>query len=142
VAERGYGLAQLQLGIDLALGFSKAPAPGEAIGWLERAAKSGATNALFEIGRLYTDAAKHPYQVNFEKARHYLERGVQANDARAAALLAELYLDGKLVAPDPHEVNALLDMSVASGNATALFRRAMRLEHGDGVARHLPRANG
>jgi TPR repeat protein len=95
---------------------------------------------LFEIGRLYTDAAKHPYQVNFEKARHYLERGVQANDARAAALLAELYLDGKLVAPDPHEVNALLDMSVASGNATALFRRAMRLEHGDGVARHLPRA--
>ena len=140
LAERGYRFAELQFGIRLALGVDERPAPAEAIGWLEKAAAKGANAALYEIGRLYTDRVRVPYVVNFEKARHYLERAAESGHVAAASELACLYLDGKIDNADRSEAIRWLDIAAGAGNATALYRRGMVHEHGDGLAPNLTKA--
>ena len=137
LANRGYRFAEFNYGMRLALGVDAAPAPGEAIGWLEKAAAKGATNALHEIGCLYTDLPRAPYRVDFDMARHYLERAVAAGSSRSASVLAGLYLDGKLPARNEAEIAGLLDLAAQAGDAAALFRRGLRAEHGQGRLRDI-----
>lgn len=140
LANRGYRFAQLQYGVRLALGVDGAPKPAEAIGWLEQAAAQGAHAALYEIGRLYTDTVRVPHRIDFEMARHYLERASATGHVAATSLLAILHLDGKLPRADRSEARRLLDLAAGAGDATALFRRGMVFEHGDGVPASLEQA--
>jgi TPR repeat protein len=140
LANRGYRYAQLQYGIRLAFGVDGKPEPAEAIGWLEQAAAQGAHAALYEIGRLYTDTVRVPHRIDFEKARHYLERAAATGHVAATSLLAILHLDGKLPRADRAEAVRLLELAAGAGDATALFRRGMMFEHGDGVPASLEQA--
>ena len=133
LAGRGYRYAQLQYGIRLALGVDGRPEPAAAIGWLEQAAEKGAHAALYEIGKLYTDTVRVPHRVDFEKAQHYLERAAATGHVPATSLLAILHLDGKLPHPNRSEAMRLLDLAADAGDAAALYRRGMLLEHGDGA---------
>ena len=137
LAERGYVFGQLQYGVLLANGVDMTPAPAQGIGWLEKAASAGNLNALVEIGLLYTDLVRVPFKVDFEKARHYLARAASEGSPRAAATLAGLHLDGKLKVNDQDELTGLLDAAAHAGDVQSIFRRGLRREHGDGIARDM-----
>ncbi len=63
----------------------------------------------------------------------YLKKCVALGDSGAAALLANLYMEGKCVIRNPKFAAQLNEHSATKGNATASHNLAVQLQNGDGV---------
>jgi len=101
----------------------------EAVAAYRKAADKGSTAAMVELGALLaagSAGAKHETE-----ARSLFARAAQAGNARGAANLAALSVDGG-AASDPAEARAMLAKAVETNSAEAQFQLGLMLANGVG----------
>lgn len=106
----------------------------EALRLFERAARSGDTEAAFELGQMLRAAAP-------EQAWLWYRQAAQQGHARAALMLGLLAANGEGVPQDPAVAAHWLDKSSELGNAHAMFLLYNAYREGRGVAPDPARAH-
>lgn len=102
----------------------------EAESLLQQAAKEGSEEAYLILGRIYT---RHPEKKNFAAAKFWLTQAADQGSTKAMANLAVIYLDGRVVEPDPSKATYWLQRGSDAGDLDATFNLADFYMQGTGV---------
>ncbi len=118
----GEKMAQYETGLIALKGTRQTPAePHKAAWWLEKAAGTGNTDAMYLLGTQY--AAGNGVEKDLLRSRlWHIRAGVRGHPLSQLAL-AEIYAEGKGVAADQSEANRWMAKAKASGNWYAGVRK-------------------
>ncbi len=138
-AEQGLGEAQRNAGYlylgDDGLGRDL----GQARRWLEAAAVTGDTLAMYRLGQAWRDAdAEHP--ADPDRARQWLEKAARAGSTEAAMALGFMLRNPESNAADLGEARRNLRIAAEGGQAAAQSALAYMLMSGQGGDRDYPGA--
>ena len=110
---------------DVPVATASFPMPPEEVGneALRTAAAAGDVNALFEVGRRYTDGDQ--VDRNLGEAAKWYELAAEAGDAPAQYRLGNFYEKGHGVKQDPQVAADWYEKAAAQGNALAMHNLAV-----------------
>lgn len=90
---------------------------GQAVYWLEEAAKAGSAKASYLLGKFYLSGKF--CRINYKTAQNYFQKASEKNYPEAQLELAKLYLSEKGETPDYQLVKELLEKASERGLAEA-----------------------
>jgi TPR repeat protein len=136
-ADQGNPIAENNFGAMLVDGRGVNEDASEAASYYRRAAQAGNREAQTNLAILIMRKRVPGTQ---EEALHMLSGASDAGFAPAQAQLAQIYLDGLLLAPDDVKAAALFQASARQDYSWGEYGYALMLQSGTGVPRDLPAA--
>jgi hypothetical protein len=131
-AEAGDPLAQSLLGLSYRYGDEGIVDAKLAVEWMSRAVEQGFSPAVSDLGWFYRYGMEG-LQPDHMRARAEFERAARLGNARAAAELAGMLLDGLGGAPDVNRAILLLRWAGDSGDAMATELLGLELYYGTNI---------
>jgi TPR repeat protein/predicted aspartyl protease len=130
-ADRGYALAQKNLGFMYRNGLGVSQDYSVAVGWYRKAADQGHVEAQYDLGNMYRDGLGVPRDVSVAVSLY--RKAADQGFAEAQYNLGSMYWNGLGVPRDVSVAVSWLRKAADQGLAVAQYQLGQRYEKGEGV---------